>query len=654
MSVADLRRVLAAVLWLSLVAAGTAHAVAPEEYGMLPQVRLVSISPDGKHYAFIQQLDDKEVFVLVDAKTHEPVGGVGSLLPARAVFFATNRHIIFIVSDTRRSPYVRGAWEQNGVLVYNLDTQEMTAVPKGLKFLYPAQSGFGRVVGVNAAAEEVYMPAFIGRPPQPPRMNLLRVNLNTAVAKIHAKGSRDTLDWFVDSQGNVLAREDFDEQRNLHALKRPSGRNWQTVYQVETEFPYLSFNALTPDATSLVFTDNNDDGNAVYQIKLDDGSVSGPHFQEKGRDVSLLNAPLSRTLMGTYISGALPRANFFNEDLNAALQKMAAHFPSSTVTLTSATKDLSSLVFRVSGNEAADDFFVLNQASNQVSRIGRGYPELSEEHIARVTAIRYSARDGEKIPAILTWPLGQEKGQGLPLIALPHGGPEAYDHIRFDWWAQYLARLGYLVLQPNFRGSSGYGAEFLLSGRGEWGRLMQDDITDGVDALIDVGYADPNRVCIMGASYGGYAALAGGAYTPEKYRCVISVNGVSDLPMMLSSEKRTHGSRHWVVKYWEALIGDSKAEREKLKGVSPAHAADRFAAPVLLIHGRDDSVVPIQQSQRMHRRLKRAGKPVELIELDGEDHWLSSSETRLAMLRAIDQFLRAHNPVDETTKAAAG
>jgi dipeptidyl aminopeptidase/acylaminoacyl peptidase len=213
--------------------------------------------------------------------------------------------------------------------------------------------------------------------------------------------------------------------------------------------------------------------------------------------------------------------------------------------------------------------------------------------------------------------------------------------------AQYFATKGYIVLQPNFRGSTGFGNDFRLAGRGKWGKEMQDDVSDGVKTLIDSGYVDPERVCIIGASYGGYSALAGGAFTPNLYRCVISINGVSDLPLMIGQSKRKYGRDHWVISYWHQVIGDSKTEREKLKSISPVNFAAQFNAPVMLIHGDDDTVVPIDQSKRMYKALKKAGKPVTFVELDGEDHWLSTSETRLQMLKAIDQFLDTHNPADK-------
>lgn len=199
-------------------------------------------------------------------------------------------------------------------------------------------------------------------------------------------------------------------------------------------------------------------------------------------------------------------------------------------------------------------------------------------------------------------------------------------------------------MQPNFRGSTGFGFALRDSGNGEWGQKMQNDVSDGVAALVAAGYVDPQRVCIMGAAYGGYSALAGGAFSPELYRCVISIAGVSDIPRMLDVEKSRYGRNHWVASYWEKIIGDSKSEKEKLKAISPTNFADNFQAPVLLIHGRDDTVVPIRQSEEMYKALKKANKEVDFVTLKGEDHWLSNSETRLALLKEVDQFLGQHNP----------
>lgn len=229
---------------------------------------------------------------------------------------------------------------------------------------------------------------------------------------------------------------------------------------------------------------------------------------------------------------------------------------------------------------------------------------------------------------------------------MPHGGPASYDQVQFDWMAQYFANRGYLVLQPNFRGSEGFGWNHLRQGRKQWGGLMQDDVTDGVKALIDGGYADPDKICIVGASYGGFSALSGGATTPDLYRCVAAIAPVTDLPRFLEYNKEEYGKNGRGYVYWTRNIGDPKTDKQKLKQTSPVNQAESFNAPVLLIHGKDDTVVHIRQSEVMRKALKKAGKDVEFIKLKGEDHWLSTSETRLDTLRALDAFISEHNPVN--------
>jgi len=229
----------------------------------------------------------------------------------------------------------------------------------------------------------------------------------------------------------------------------------------------------------------------------------------------------------------------------------------------------------------------------------------------------------------------------------PHGGPHSYDRLGFDWLPQALASRGYLVVQPQFRGSTGFGSAHWQAGFGQWGKLMQDDITDAVAALTQEGLIDPARVCIAGASYGGYAALAGGAFTPELYRCVVSIAGVSDLPAMLAEEERNKEKYDWRLEYWKTSMVSGDAKREDLDAVSPVHYAEKFKAPVLLLHGEDDRVVYYSQSSAMYRSLKRHDKPVELVKLEGEDHYLSRSETRLQTLESVLGFIDKHLKANE-------
>jgi dipeptidyl aminopeptidase/acylaminoacyl peptidase len=286
-------------------------------------------------------------------------------------------------------------------------------------------------------------------------------------------------------------------------------------------------------------------------------------------------------------------------------------------------------------------YMLFDRAAKKLTQVARSRPEIDARDIAEVVTIEYKARDGLKIPGIITWPTNvpADQRKKLPLVVMPHGGPESYDSVGFDWLAQFLANEGYMVLQPNFRGSSGFGAAFAEAGYHEWGRKMQDDITDGVKATQTVGWSDPARTCIFGWSYGGYAALAGGATTPDIYKCVAAIAGPSDLRAMLGWEKRERGADSTAYAYWSRVIGDPDADKEAIDAVSPARLAAQFKAPVLLIHGTEDRIVDPAQSDKMESALKAAGKQVTYIRIKGDDHGLVNPDSRKTALTALSEFL---------------
>ncbi|WP_298092560.1 alpha/beta fold hydrolase [uncultured Sphingomonas sp.] len=255
--------------------------------------------------------------------------------------------------------------------------------------------------------------------------------------------------------------------------------------------------------------------------------------------------------------------------------------------------------------------------------------------LSPVSTVHYTARDGTPIEAVLTLPRLRAP-KNLPLIVLPHGGPFARDSEGWDWWVQYLAELGYAVIQPNYRGSSGYGIDFAKKGEGQWGLKMQDDLDDAIPFLAKQGIADPKRVCMIGASYGGYAAMRAAQRNGDLYRCAVSYAGVSDLAAM----QRYDG---------QFLFGKTRGDWLKkqapdYRAVSPRFGAAAFTIPILLVHGREDKRVPVKQSRMMADALKAAGKPYDYIEQPLADHHFTRGEDRLEFLKAMAAFLAKHNP----------
>jgi dipeptidyl aminopeptidase/acylaminoacyl peptidase len=280
-------------------------------------------------------------------------------------------------------------------------------------------------------------------------------------------------------------------------------------------------------------------------------------------------------------------------------------------------------------------YYLFDAPAKKVSLLARPHELLSKGPNGAVTTILYKARDGLSIPAVLTLPPGKE-AKNLPLIVLPHGGPQARDYERWDWWTLFLADRGYAVLQPNYRGSAGFGDKYLELGDGEWGLKMQDDIVDAKAWAVERGLADPDRVCVVGASYGGYVAMRAAQRDHAHFRCAVSFAGVSDLPEMLKNDRRSLFGK-FMREYWEKRTGD-------LSAVSPIKFPQEFGMPILVVHGKKDLRVPVEQSRDLVDLLRGAGKKVVYVEQPEGDHHFSRMEDRLQFLQEMEKFLDQHNP----------
>ena len=300
-------------------------------------------------------------------------------------------------------------------------------------------------------------------------------------------------------------------------------------------------------------------------------------------------------------------------------------------------KDRAWVVFETSDTQPGR-YWLYHRQGGALTLLGEARPWLKKYPLAETRSIRYRARDGRTIEGYLTLPPGRE-ARSLPAVLLPHGGPWWRDVFGFNPWAQWLANRGFAVLQPNFRGSTGYGKDHLNAGNKEWGGKMQDDLTDGVGWLIEEGIADPHRIAIMGGSYGGYATLAGLAFTPELYRAGVDLVGPSNLFTFIES----------IPPYWKPMrallhqrVGDPEKDRELLRARSPLFFADRIRAPLLIGQGKNDPRVKREESLQIVEALKERGRPVAYVEYPDEGHGFARVENRLDFFRRADEFLKRH------------
>jgi dipeptidyl aminopeptidase/acylaminoacyl peptidase len=290
----------------------------------------------------------------------------------------------------------------------------------------------------------------------------------------------------------------------------------------------------------------------------------------------------------------------------------------------------------VQASNVAPVYYLIDFTTHRADIAAESFPDLAGIPLGETKEIRYAARDGTRIPAYLTLPPGAASGP-LPLVVLPHSDANGRDFPLFNRDVQFLATRGYAVLQPQFRGSSGFGEAFRKAGYRQWGGLMQDDVTDGVHAMVEQHVADPHRICILGYGYGGYVALTGAALTPSLFACAVSVNGIFDVPAWVrevSPRSNIPNSRTF------STVQDSLEERVG-SPKSPINETAAMNIPVLLIYGADGPIMDAQ-SERMGQALKSVGKPVTLVRLSAADHWQWYTESRVQVLTSFESFLGEH------------
>ena len=631
---------------LLLSVASLAQELPPlEAYGALPEVSQVAISPDGGMIAYREVTADKDVVRVADVDRMESLGGIDvSAVKPRRLMFVDNNHLVLIASDTVRAFGYRNPWEHSAAFIYDVRDGSLFRLLHRADDLFPAQTGLGRIVGRTSTGDRLFMPAFVGDPSGNPQYSLYAVETERRVERVIARGRASTIDWFINADARPFIREDFDNDRNLHRIWDVSGSSNELLYEKETERRAINPIGLTADRNSLIYEaySSETDSEAIYTMSTEDGAVSGPVLGRENSNIQRPMMDINRVVYGVEYEGFFPTYRFFSPALTARMEEIQAVLPGSSVRLVGWSEDFDRLVVLASGGWTSGIYLLFTEGAEQPGILARQRPSIVREQIAHTIVAEYVARDGLTIPAIVTGRADVIEAGNAPLIVMPHGGPASFDRADFDYKAQFFASRGYVVLQPQFRGSTGFGSDHRNAGDGEWGRKMQTDLDDGIAFLVAQEIVDPDRVCIVGSSYGGYAALAAGAFSPDLYACHVSINGVSDIREMLKDERRQHGSDHWVVSYWEDWYGADFRDREELDAISPARNAEAFQSPVLLIASRDDTVVPPEQSRIMRNALQREDKEVEFVQIRGEDHWMSNAETRLEVLRLVAEFVEQH------------
>ena len=613
--------------------------VGVESYAQLPTVSMMAISPDATKVAFRINKNGHDLVMIRQLADSSYVAGVQiDNIQPNNIYFVNDNTLVMVATKNIRIQGYRGRHDASWAYAYNIEKNEIFPLLSQGFGIYKGQVNLGQIVGVSPDRKSVYMPAYENGS----SYSLYRVSLDRKrKPRRIIRGTHDTRDYFVNADGEVIARERLNNKKNLHIIDARVEGDWVEIYREETELPTKSFTGVTSDQNHLMFSSYQAETGrlAYYQIALSDGTIEGPIFSNESKDLEKVITGLNRTVHGVSYSGFTPSYEFFDKKLNARMRGIVNVLPDNYIAIDDFTPDWSNILFYIDGQGSSGDYFLYqNSGLHHISSVRPGIPG---ETVNPVVEYEYKTRDGYTIPTLLTLPLGKSF-KHLPTIIMPHGGPESYDDKSFDYQAQYFANQGYLVIQPQFRGSSGFGWQHMEAGRGQWGQRMQDDLTDAISALVKDGKVDKNKVCIVGASYGGYAALAGAVFTPELYKCVVSINGVSDVERMMEQEEREHGEDHWVVSYWKDLLEKGQISKNHLADISPINHVDKIKVPVLLVHGERDEIVPFSQSEDFFEVMEDEDKDVRLVELDRGNHYLSNADNRMKAMKVISEFVKKH------------
>jgi len=603
-----------------------------------PQIAYASLSPDARFVAFAKPLDG--VLNVWVKGLREPFSA------ARPITADTTRPVTnFSWSrDSRLLLFVQDRLGDENFRVYAVDPISAPAagarVPAA-RDLTPYKGVQARILAVPEHSPNQIL---VGLNDRDPRLHdVFRVELSTAERSLVFRNDRNVAGWVADLDGNlrlgVRVRPD-----GSHEVLRVAGDSLELLYECGAEENCDPVRFHKDGKRAYLVTDKGEvDRSRLVLLDVTSGKVevveSDPENQVDFGGA--LFSEKTNELLATTYTGDRERIYPKDPDFARDVKRIRAALPEGDLFFRTPSKDDRVWIVKTIFDVDNGPNYLYDRSTGKVELLYRPYPDIPVEHMAPMKAVRYKTRDGLEIPAYLTLPKGVEP-RNLPAVIMPHGGPWSRDSWGFDGVSQFLANRGYAVLQPNFRGSTGYGKHFLNLGNDQWGTgTMQHDLSDGVRWLIERGTADPKRIAIMGGSYGGYATLAGVAFTPELYAAGVSIVGPSSIITLLQS----------IPPYWEPIkktfavrVGDLEdpKDAERLRRQSPLYSADRITAPLLVIQGANDPRVKKAESDRIVVALRDRGRPVEYLVAPDEGHGFAGRMNNIATYAKVEEFLAKH------------
>lgn len=613
-----------------------------EEFAQLSPLSQPQLSPDGQRLA-AQCLDGARYGVCVFdlTKKQPPIKfGISEENKISGITWGSSDHVL-VWLKLLKQVNAGGALSPNQEVEYRRIYSFNTRTKKGvvlLNNLGGSVSALNRIAAYKLDSNDALMQVTLTEGDAlEKRTYLFRVNLDSGRGKQIRSGERNSIAFVLDKDGNPVAQEIMGDRTNQYLVV--TSKKSTTIYKEDSKTVSGDVVGVIEDGNALaLFLDK---GRGWMRLgldgKLDPLLVDGQPLGEEG-DVFL--DPYSNSVAGfDYWDHQLNGRSFLISKLGKIQAALVKSFPDDRVVVQSWSKDMATILFSVESVGKPIDFYIFTLADGMVSFAGSQSTFSAGAMLGKKISLEYKASDGLTIPAFVTLPVGKDEKDGpFPTILLPHGGPHAYTDGSYDYLSQFLASLGYMVLEPNYRGSNGYGDAYFRAGFGEFGGKMVSDVLDGYSALVKQKLARKDGFATVGASYGGYSALQLATLAPQSVKAVVAINAVSD-PFALLRESYI-GSSHF--DFWAQYIGEESPASKK--AFSVVERAGLFNAPIMLVAGEQDKTVPSTHSVKLAKALQSQKKVVSLIELSAEDHYFQSSITRERLLKETRDWLAKHYP----------
>jgi len=594
-----------------------------EDFFRNPEKSSFKISPDGNHIAYMKPWKSRMNVYVVDIKTDVE----------KRLTSSSERSIYgFLWLGNNRIGYVKDDGGDENMHFYAVDkdgSNEIDLTPfEDVKttIIDDLEEDLEHVIlGLNKRNQQIFDP--------------YRVNVNTGKMEMIAENPGNISGWLTDHDGKLRIAVTSDGVNTSLLYRKSESDEFKSI--LTTDFKEgISPLFFTFDNKNIYVSSNRGrDKSAIYEFNIEQVQETKLIFEHEEVDVSsLMYSSKRKVLTGVNYTVAKTERVFFDDWRKNIQNKLEEKLPGYEVGITSFSKDEIKAVVVSYSDKSRGTYYIYDISEDKLTDLGKVSPWLNEDHMAQMKPVKYTSRDGLTIHGYLTLPKASN-GKNLPIVVNPHGGPWARDSWGYSSQVQFLANRGFGVFQMNFRGSTGYGREFWELSFKEWGKSMQDDITDGVKWLIDEGIADPKRIAIYGASYGGYATLAGLAFTPDLYACGVDYVGVSNIFTLLET----------LPPYWELgrqmmyeMIGNPKTEKDILEAASPIFHVDSIKVPLFVAQGANDPRVKQAESDQIVEALRSRSVEVPYMLKEDEGHGFYNEENQFDFYRAMEKFLKKH------------